>query len=145
MLTKEQILANIENDINSNDRPWKVTVEGDQIIADWKWMDATFFGPTDITKEVKEFKFIVTLLDKGKWKELDISSAQEASVGKGGLNLNRSGFMGHQFNKSITFGLGKNNQTGEKGLQVFKFSTNDIKLPIREYLKKCGWKKKGLF
>lgn len=145
MLTKEQILANIENDLNSNDRAWKVVVEGDKIIADWKWMDATFFGPTDITKEVKEFKFIVTLLDNGKWKELDVSSENETSIGKGGFNFNKSGFVGHQFNKSFTLGLGRNNQTGEVGVQAFKFSTNDIKVPIREYLKKCGWKKKGLF
>ena len=35
-------------------------------------MDATFFSPNEITNEVKEYSYIVTLTDKGKWTEKDI-------------------------------------------------------------------------
>ena len=145
MKSKEEILRSIVNDLNREDQKWKITVDGDKIIADWKWMDATLFSPSEITNEVKEFKFVVTLLDNGKWKETDISSSTTSSPGLGGCSFNKSGFKGKQFGKSITFGVGKNNDTDEVGLQTFKFNTDDIKKPIREYLKNSGWKKKGLF
>jgi len=46
---------------------------------------------------------------------------------------------------SFTFGMGKDNQTGEVGLVSFKFNTTTVKQPIRDYLTSCGWKKAGLF
>lgn len=145
MWTKEQILANATSMLNKPENPWEVKVENDQIIATWKWMDATFFSPTQISEEVKQFKFIVTLLDNGKWKEKDIINESTASVNGNGLNLNKSFFVGKSFNKSVTIGLGKNNDTGDVGVQKFSFDSTKIKEPIRDFLKNCGWKKKGFF
>ena len=145
MKSKEEILSNIENDLNREDLKWKVTVEGDKIIADWKWMDATLFSLSEISNEVKEFKFIVTLLDNGKWKESDSSSSKSSSFGLGGISFNSSGFKGKQIGKSITIGFGKDNDSEKVGVQTYKFNTEDVKEPIRTYLKNCGWKKKGLF
>lgn len=145
MWTKEQILANAEASLNKADQPWEVKVEGDTIVATWKWMDATFFSPTEISDEVKEFKFQVTLLDNGKWKEMDYSSSKSTSGGFGGFGMSSSTFIGHSYNKSVTIGLGKNKDTGESGVVKFDFDTSKIKEPIREFLKSCGWKKKGLF
>lgn len=66
MITKQSILENIQTDLNQSNQPWEVTIQGDSIVATWKWMDATFFSPNDITNEIKEYKFIVTLLDNYK-------------------------------------------------------------------------------
>lgn len=146
MKSREEILANIANDLNGNDKKYVIYVNGNEIIAQWKWMDGVFFSPSSITDAVKVYKFIVTLLDGGKWKELDIAS--ETSKGfslLGGLTFSKSGFIGHMKKKSFDLRFGKNR--GEDGIKLQKtiFDTDLIKKPIRDYLKQCGWKKKGIF
>lgn len=145
MINKQTILQNIQNDLNRANQSWQVVVQGNSIIASWKWMDATFFSPSSITKEVRDFKFIVTLLDNGKWTEEDVSSQSKVNVNKNGISIGGSSFMGNQTTKSITIGIGKNNSTGELGVIKSKFDTSEIKNAIRNYLTKCGWKKKGFF
>ena len=53
--------------------------------------------------------------------------------------------VGHQYEKTYTIGFGKDKNTDKFGIISSKFDTNDIKKSIREYLQKCGWKKKGFF
>jgi hypothetical protein len=149
MQNKQQVLQGAATALNKPDQPWEVTVEGDSIVARWKWMDAAFFSPTQITNEVKEFSFTVTLKDNGKYKEIDKTAQQSAGVsaggGKVGFGGSSSTFIGKTNQKSISFGVGKNNQTGEVGIVGFKFNTTDVKKPVRDYLASCGWKKAGLF
>jgi len=146
---KQSVLAQAPGVLNVPGRPWEVTVEGDSIIARWRWMDATFFSPQEINEEIKAFTFIVTLSDNGKWKELDKtenkSSGVSVSGGKIGFGSSSSTFSGKTSQKSFTLGAGKNNQTGEVGLISFKFDTSSVKQPLRDYLASHGWKKAGLF
>ena len=146
-MNKQQVLYNAMAVLNQPNQPWQVQVEQDSLIATWKWMDATFFGVGTVTDEEKEYKFIVTLLDNGKWTEKDISKESQAKVNfnNGKLSFGSSSFSGTSTRKSITIGLGKNNQTGQTGVIAFRFDTNIIKEPIRAYLKANGYKKKGLF
>lgn len=65
MKSKEEVLNNALIVLNKPDKPWEVTITNDSIVAKWKWMDATFFSPNEITNEVKEYSYIVTLTDKG--------------------------------------------------------------------------------
>ena len=65
--------------------------------------------------------------------------------GKVSFGGSSSTFIGKTNTKSISFGLGKNNQTGEVGIVGFKVNTTTVKKPIRDYLTACGWKKAGLF
>ena len=74
MKSKEEILANIVNDLNVSEKNWTMSIEENRIIAYWKWKDGTFFSTESITDEVKEYKFIITLLDNGKWKESDVTN-----------------------------------------------------------------------
>jgi len=149
MLTREKILKNAPDALNKANQPWEVTIEGNSIVARWKWMDATFFAPTEINDKTKEFTFTVTLDDKGKWKEIDKSEEKTKNIGmndgKVGFGLSSSSFKGKTTQKSFEFGLGKDNKTGDVGLVGFKFDTAIIKQPIRDYLTECGWKKAGLF
>ena len=135
--------------LNRPDRPWEVTVEGDCIVARWKWMDATFFSPHEITNETQNYTFTVVLSDKGTWREEDKSeekkSGVKASGGTVGFGSSSSTFVGNQSKKSFSFGVGQDNQTGQAGFVGFKFDTNAVKAPIREFLVSCGWKKSGLF
>lgn len=144
-MDKQVILQNIKNDLNKPNQPWEISIEGNSIVAYWKWMDATFFSPNDVTNEIKEYKFIVTLLDNSKWSEQDASTQSNVSFNGNGLSFGTSSFSGNQVSKSITIGFGKDNSTGKVGIIKSKFDTSIIKNAIRNYLTNCGWKKKGLF
>lgn len=147
MKSKEEILANIVNDLSTSEKNWTISVEGNQIIACWKWKDGTFFSTESITDEVREYKFVVTLLDNGKWKELDITNDTEKGINlsEGKASFNKSFFIGNKTEKSFEFSFGKKRDEDNFGIQKTTFDTNLIKQPIRDYLKQCGWKKKGLF
>ena len=147
MKSKEEVLNNALIVLNKPDKPWEVTITNDSIVAKWKWMDATFFSPNEITNEVKEYSYIVTLTDKGKWIEKDVTSEKEKNIniGENKIEFGSSNFSGHTANKSITIGFGKNNTTNETGIVAFKYDTSLIKNEIRNYLQECGYKKKGLF
>jgi len=149
MSEKQAVLANAPGALNRPDRPWVVTVEGDSIIARWKWMDATFFAPHEVNDETRQFTFIVTLTDNRTWKELDKTQNKTSGVkmsgGKLSFGSSSHSFSGKSNQKSFSFGAGKNNQTGEAGLIAFKFNTTDVKKPVRDYLTACGWKPAGVF
>lgn len=149
MSQKQKILYDAPNALNRPDQPWQVTVEGDSIVARWKWMDATFFAPHEVTNETRNYTFTVTLTDKGTWREVDVTedrvSGAKISGGKVGFGSSSSTFIGKQNKKSFSFGVGQNNQTGETGLIAFKFNTTTVKEPIRAYLTACGLTKAGLF
>ena len=146
---KQKVLAGAQAALNKADQPWEVTVEGDSIVARWKWMDASFFGPGQATNEVKSYTFTATLNDAGKWKEKDKTTEKKAGLkmsgGKLSFGSSSGKFSGKTMQKSIHFGVGKNNQTGETGILAFNFDTSKVKKPVREYLVSCGWKKAGLF
>jgi hypothetical protein len=146
---KQQVLYDAPNALNRPDQPWVVTVEGNAIVARWKWMDATFFAPTEVNNETRDYSFTVTLDDKGKFKELDKKEEKSSGVSfsGGGLSFgtSTSSFTGKTSPKSFSFGTGANNQTGEVGFVGFKFDTTLVKNQIRGYLENCGWKKAGLF
>jgi len=58
---KEKVLAQAPEALNKPDQPWEATVEGDSIVARWKWMDATFFSAHSVTDETRAYTFTVTL------------------------------------------------------------------------------------
>ena len=146
---KQKVLDDAPSMLNKPDQAWEAVVEGDSIVARWKWMDAAFFAPGEVSNETKEYTFTVTLTDKGKWRELDKTTQKSTSIGMSGGKLSIGGssqsFIGKTSQKSIQFGIGKDNQTGQVGIIKSKFDTSAIKKPIREYLESCGWKKAGLF
>lgn len=143
------MLAEAPGALNKPDQPWEVTIEGDSIVARWRWMDATFFSAAEVDKEVKDFTFKVTLTDKGKYKELDSTESKASNVsmsgGKMSFGTSSKSFSGKTNQKSFSFGTGADNKTGEVGLLKHKFDTTLVKKPIRDYLESNGWKKAGLF
>jgi len=146
---KQDVLAHAAEQLNRPDRPWFVTVQGDSIIAQWKWMDAQWFAPGSVTNEVQSFTYTVTLRDDGKYKEMDTSKSSSGgfsmSGGSVGFGSSSSTFKGHQTGKSFTFGTGHDNNTGQTGMIAVSFDTESVKGPVRAYLEACGYKKAGLF
>ena len=146
---KQRVLYDAPAALNRPDQPWQVTVQGDSIIAHWRWMEAYFFAPHEVNDETRAYTFTVTLGDNGKWREVDKTEEKSAGVkmsdGKLSFGGSMNTFSGKQTRKSVQFGLGANKQTGEAGFVGFKFDTAMVKEPIRAYLTACGWKKAGLF
>ena len=147
---KQQVLYNAQNALNRPDQPWYVTVEGDSIVARWNWMDATWFAPEQVTEEVKDYTFEVTLKDNGKFKELDTLAEKATGIsassdGKVGFGFSSSTFKGKATQKSFSFGIGADNKEDKVGLIGYKLDTDAVKKPVRAYLESCGWKKAGLF
>ena len=144
---KQKVLQDAANILNNSNQPWSVIVDGDSIIATWKWMDATFFSLNEVTDSEKNYKFVVTLKDNGKWKEIDTAESKSSNLDfkNGKLTFGTSSFVGNSVQKNITIGFGTNKDNNESGLLKFKFDTNILKEPIRNYLISCGWKKAGLF
>ena len=148
LMEKQKVLTDAPGALNRPDQPWEAVIEGDSIVARWKWMDATFFSPMDITNAVKEYSFTVKLNDNGKYVETDKTEQKSMGVGFSGgkvkFGSSSNTFMGKTSQKSFQFGIGKNNQTGDVGIIGFKFDTSAVKQPIREYLAACGWENSGL-
>lgn len=135
--------------LNREDIPWEVTVEGDSIIARWKWMNALWFAPNEINDEVRQYTFTVTLSDKETFKEIDTVAEKSRNIsagnGKIGLGTSSNAFKGNQNRKQFDFGLGRDNDTGKIGFVSFKYDTTLVKNQIRGYMEANGWKKAGLF
>lgn len=149
-LTEKQVVLHYAPQaLNRPEQPWVVTAEGDALVARWKWMDAAFFAPHEVSNEVREYAFTVTLGDNQTWRELDRTETKSAGVkmsgGKMSIGGSSSTFSGKTSQKSFQMGLGQNNQTGQAGLVTFKFDTTPVKESIRTYLKSRNWKKAGLF
>ena len=131
--------------LNGEDQEYVITVDESRIITTVKWMDAAFFSPECVTDEVKTFKFTVTLRDDGTWTELDESRSMQVKADKRGVGMNYSSFKGTQMSFDFSVGLGKNRNDGADGAIRTVFCSETYKKPVREYLKRCGWKKAGFF
>jgi len=146
---KQSMLYHAPAMLNRPDIPWVVTVEGDSIVARWKWMDALWFAMHEVSDEVKSYSFAVTLSDKGTYKELDTTEEKTRSItmndGKIGFGTSTETFKGKQTRKSFQAGLGRDNTTGRVGVIGFKYNTTQVKDQIRSYLDTNGWKKAGVF
>ena len=147
--SKQAVLAGAAAALNHPNQPWEVVVQGDSIVAHWRWMDATFFSPAEVNDAVKQYTFAVTLSDHGTWKEHDTTEEKSSGVsfsgGKLSFGSSTKKFSGHTTQKSFSLGVGRDNQTGQVGVVGNKFDTSAVKNPIRNYLTANGWKKAGLF
>ena len=140
-MKKEEILSQVLL-LNDDSKNYVVTVEDDRIITQVKWMDATFFSPTQITNEMRDFKYVVQLHNNGKYSEIDESVATTTSVSGSGFNKKFSAFKGKSITFNKTIGVGHDNNTGETGIISNTFYSEDYKKPVREFLKQCGYKRK---
>ena len=145
---KGRMLYGAQSALNAPNQPWYVTVEGDAVVARWKWTDACFFAPNEVSDETRQFTFTVILDDNGTWREVDRIEQKTTGIGMSGGSLrfgaSSQKFIGKTTKKSFEIGMGKNKQTGETGIVKCKFDTEMVKKPIRAYLSCNGWRKTGL-
>lgn len=127
--------------LNGDDKKYKITVDGNQIITTVRWMDATLFSPEGISDEIKDFKFTATLNDNNTWTELDQSTSKVKSLKSNGFGMQYSGFKGKEISFEKTISFGKNHGDDNVGIIDATFNSEEYKNPVREYLKQCGYTK----
>ena len=141
-LTKEQRLAILQKaaaDLTARYN-FVCTIEQGMLVIQANWKDTTYINGPGLTREQRSYRHIVRIKPNGKYATLDVYVDDYQSVGLGGLVIRRDAFSG----KAVTFNweaqIGKNNQTGEKGLIVNRFSSRDIQAPVKEYFNNLGFK-----
>ena len=145
-MTKDEVLAGALL-LNGDDKKYLISVDGDRIITEVKYMDATLFSPESVTDTMKEFKIITCLNDDNTYTEVHSDKVKSKSAGNGFIKLLQGGTYGKVAKAEVSIGFGVNKSTGKAGIVKTTFNTKEYKKVIRNYLKECGYKKtnKGFF
>lgn len=149
-----QDIVNAVISLNAEDKPFQYSMNGNEIIGEWKYLDAIWAAPLGAGDIDESFKLIITLDEASKtYTSTDISTKHESGIkfnpanGKIQFGSETNGFIGNKNEKSFSFGLGKARQEQNQGpggvTYVSKFDTDMIKTPIFELLSSMGWKKKS--
>ena len=133
---KQKVLADAAEALNKPDQPWEVNVEGDSIVARWKWNDERYFVLGSVTNEVRDYTYKVKLDNNGKFKDVE-KLVREIS---GGGSYRSKTTIGKTWNWTTPSEFKRNNQTG----QTAELNASSLKQSIKGYLESCGWKYDGM-
>ena len=142
-LTQEQIAKlqkKVQHHFKKTHPEWICTIEGPYLVIQLNWMDATYFNGQGVAHEARIYRHLVEILPSGRFKTMDVTADSEKAIGLEGVTLSMNSFAGKQFIFHADARLGKDNQTGKKGIITYRFNNNDIKKPVREYLEHFGLK-----
>lgn len=156
--TLQQTLAAVES-LNKPEQPFSYRIEGNQIIGEWKYLDATWAAPLAAGNIDKEFKVVISFDEVARtftYKDQQSQSKSGFSLNplSGDISLGKSseGFSGHKAGKEFGFSFGKakqpQNQTPVGGpTYQYKFDTSELKEPLFNFLNQNGWQKgkSGIF
>lgn len=153
--TLQQTLTAVEG-LNKPDQPFSYKVEGEQIVGEWKYLDAAWAAPLAAGNVDKEFKVTITLNEADHTFSSEDHQTKKSSgfsFSNGGLSFGSSteGFSGQKMGKEFGFGVGEakqpQNQTSIGGpTYQYKLDTSELKKPLFDFLAQTGWKRseKGL-
>jgi len=152
----QQTLAGVES-LNQASLPFAYRVEGNQIIGEWKFLDAVWAAPLAAQKVDKDFRTTITFDEsKHTYSSADHSSSSASGIGFNPLSGTMSVGGSHNFfngqmkEKQFGFGLGlpkQNQNTTAVGgpTYQYKFNSDEIKQPLFDYLAQAGWQKNKNF
>lgn len=134
--------------LNRPTAPYRITdgsADGVDLIAEWKIVDAEWYQVFAKASLEKVFRIYMKLNPEKhvvSAKDHEYTVSWEAGVPR--LSLVATAFKGQM--NTIEFGSGYAFTEELKPGQVYKyrFSTGEIKKPIKEAIAACGWKYKGV-
>lgn len=140
---REHILA-----VNRESAPFRIidgTDEGVDLIAEWKIVDAAWYGIFAKAGLEKTFRIFMKLDERDhevRAKDHEYSLSWTAGVPR--LQASMSKTVGQT--QSIQFGTGYAFTEELRPGQVYsyRFSTGEMKTPIQEAVTACGWTYKGV-
>lgn len=134
--------------LNRETAPFQIIdgrAEGVDLIAEWKIVDAQWYEIFAKAGLEKVFRIYLKLdPEKNEVRAKDHEYSVSWKAGIPSLSLEMSSFKGQS--TSVEFGTAFAFTEEFKPGQVYKyrFSTNEIKKPIKEAVAACGWKYKGV-
>lgn len=150
--TLQQTLAAVGT-LNRPEQPFSYRTEGNQIIGEWKYLDALWAAPLAAGNVDKDFRVTISFNETNH----TYTSKDRQSQSKSGVSFNpltgqvsfgksSESFRGHMIGKEMGFGLGHakqpQNQTSVGGpTYQYKFATSEIKEPLFNFLEQYGWQK----
>lgn len=133
--------------INAMKKPFWAKAEDNVITVKWRWKHAADFNipAAAVTEEIREFKYIVTLFESGKYKATSQSTAASAGVSGGKFSFGKQVQLGKQVNIHKEISFGRNHETGHTGINTYSFDSRELTDTVKQVLTEMGLKKKGLF
>lgn len=136
---RQEMLYRFARILSSNEYPFTARVQGDTLVIGWRWKDAEIFQMGAATREVKEYRYVVTLKDDYTFSGYDTDSHTIAKAGvTGHVVFQSSSFVGHEFSFCKEMGIGKNNGKNDAGINKWSFSTKMVHDTIRKLFEKQG-------
>lgn len=134
--------------LNRPSAPYQIidgAAENVDLIAEWKIVDAQWYEIFAKANLTKVFRIYLKLdPEKGEVRAQDREYTLEWRAGVPSLSLAVSSFKGQS--SSVEFGTGYafTEELAPGQVYKYRFSTNEIKKPIKEAVATCGWKYKGV-
>lgn len=142
-----QFLIQATKDLNQPDLPFLVEQDGKRLIATWKWMDGTFFGPGSVTKETKEFCYVIWPEENGTYRDMDteVESYQGVTAGERGplkFKWGSTALIGrsYHYNRTIALGADKDGV----GVKSYHLDSRMIHDHLRTYMEQHGYRRAGM-
>lgn len=134
--------------LNRPGSPWQIidgASEGVDLIAEWKIVDAKWyeiFAKASLEKVFRIYMKFDPAKNELRAQDREYSVSWRAGIPS--LSLSASSFKGQK--TSIQFGTAYafTEELAPGQVYNYRFSTNEIKKPIQEAVKACGWNFKGV-
>ena len=140
-MNKEQIMQyylNAKAYIEQNHPELICTIEQDCFVTQLNWQNVTYFNGRGLTHSSRTYRNIVKIRSNGDFYMIDVYINNDSSIGLDGLQIDNSYFGGKSLNFTSEVMFGKDNNTGEVGVQTYTFNTSDIQKPIKDYFQGMG-------
>ncbi len=120
--------------------------EGADLIAEWKIVDAQWYEIFAKAGLKSVFRIYLTLdAEKRQVRAKDREYTVSWRAGVPSLSLQASAFQGQKTTISFGAGYAFTEELRPGVVYKYRFSTQELKKPIKEVLAACGWKYKGVF
>lgn len=136
---KRDIIEKAVREFSDGKYPFIVETDGDRLVFRWRWMDATVFGISSISREVKEFRHVVILGNDGTFYGYDTDDGSYAGARfSGKVRAGGSTFTGQEIRIRREAAFGKDRDGA--GIRTWEFSTEDVHGPVRKFFTDNGWR-----
>lgn len=140
---KQALLA-----VNRPTAPFRVVdgkADGADLVAEWKVVDAQWYGIFEKSGFKKTFRILMKLDPaKHEVRALDKELEVEWTAGVPKLSMKASAFRGQKQEISFGAGYGFTEEAGPGQVYKYRFNTNELKKPLQDAATSNGWSYKGV-
>jgi hypothetical protein len=142
-LVKNKLLA-----VNRPTAPYRVidgAADGVDLVAEWKVVDAQWYGIFEKAGYKKTFRILLKLdPQRHEVRAQDREFEIEWSAGVPKLSFAASGFKGQTQEVSFGIGYGFTEELKPGVVYNYRFNTKELKTPLQEAVTASGWTYKGV-